>query len=84
MTERYTREAHDAYVEAEEAKKAKEEQDHKERSERETARRAWVNDGGSAADFERNWSRLRDEGRAERVKDADRRAREGMRETSRI
>jgi hypothetical protein len=40
---------------------------------------AWVGDGGSEADFEREWPTLRDEGRRRRVVDADRRAREEMR-----
>ena len=35
-------------------------------------------DGGKAADFEKAWPELRDEGRRQRVLDADKRAREEM------
>lgn len=78
MGKRYTKEMHEAHVEAEEKRKAAEEQAHKDRTEKETARRAWTADGGNAADFEREWPTLRDEGRRRRVVDADRRAREAM------
>jgi hypothetical protein len=47
--------------------------------ERELLLRAWKADGGSEADFRREWPRLRDEARRQRVLDADRRAREEMR-----
>ena len=47
--------------------------------ERESARKAWISDGGNAADFEREWPKLRNQGRRQRVIDADRRAREAMR-----
>ena len=46
--------------------------------EKETARKAWIRDGGSEADFEKAWPKLRDEGRRLRVMDADRKARETM------
>ena len=41
-------------------------------------------DGGREGDFEREWPRLRDEGRRGRVVDADKRAREAQRSVSRI
>jgi hypothetical protein len=79
MTEHYTKEMHEAHAEAEETRKAEEERKRQERSERETARRAWLADGGREADFEKAWPKLRDEGRRQRVMDADKRARQEMR-----
>jgi hypothetical protein len=79
MTEHYTAEMHQAHVEVEEKRRAEEEQQRQERSERETARRAWLADGGREADFEKAWPKLRDEGRRQRVMDADKRARQEMR-----
>ena len=79
MTEKYTKEMHEAYRKEQDAKAAKEEEKRRERTEEETARRAWQADGGAEADFQREWPRLRDEGRRRRVVDADRRAREMMR-----
>jgi hypothetical protein len=79
MTERYTAEMHQAHVEAEEKRKAEEERQRLERSEKETARRAWLADGGRAGDFEREWPGLRNEARRRRVVDADREAREAQR-----
>jgi hypothetical protein len=78
MTEEYTAEMHQAYVEAEEKRKAEEDEQRQQRSEKESARKAWIHDGGSAADFEKAWPGLRNEGRRQRVIDADRRAREAM------
>jgi hypothetical protein len=46
-----------------------------------SAFRAWVADGGRAEDFEKEWPKLRDEGRRRRVVDADKRARETMRQS---
>jgi hypothetical protein len=46
--------------------------------EKESARRAWLADGGRGADFEKEWPELRDEGRRQRVMSADRHARETM------
>jgi hypothetical protein len=82
----YTREMHEAFRKALDAKAAKEEEARNARMEKETARKAWIRDGGSAADFEKAWPAMRDEGRRLRVMDADRRAREEMRNgtTSRI
>lgn len=78
MSGKYTAEQHAAFVEAEEKRKAKEEQERRERVEKESARLAWVRDGGRAEDFEQQWVQIRDEGRRRRVVDADRRAREEM------
>jgi hypothetical protein len=78
MTEKYTKEMHEAYRQEQDEKAAKEEEKRRESME-EAARRAWLVDGGSEADFQREWPKLRDEGRRRRVVDADRRAREMMR-----
>jgi hypothetical protein len=77
--ERYTLEDHEAYRKEQDAKAAKEEEARNARIEKENARRAWKADGGSEADFEKAWPKLRDGGRRQRVMDADRRAREEMR-----
>jgi hypothetical protein len=79
MSGRYTQEMYQADLKAREEAKAKEEQERKEATEKESARRAWLADGGSEADFEKEWPKLRDEGRKRRVMDADRTAREQMR-----
>jgi hypothetical protein len=76
--ERYSLEDHEAYRKEQDEKAAKEAVERRERTEKETARRAWLADGGSEADFQREWPKLRDEGRRQRVVDADRRAREMM------
>jgi hypothetical protein len=76
--ERYTLEDHEAYRQEQDEKAAKEAEERRERTEKESARRAWLADGGKEADFQREWPRLRDEGRRRRVVDADRRARETM------
>jgi hypothetical protein len=82
----YTKEMHEAYRKEQDEKAAKEAQERGQRMERANARRAWLADGGSEADFEKAWPSLRDEGRRWRMMDADRRAREAMRNgtTSRI
>jgi hypothetical protein len=84
--ERYTREDFERYREEQDEKAAKEAEERQERTEKESARRAWLADGGREADFEKEWPQLRDEGRRRRVMDADARAREAMRNgtTSRI
>jgi hypothetical protein len=74
--ERYTLEDYEAYRKEQDEKAAKAEEERLARTEKETARRAWLADGGNAGDFEREWPKLRDEGRRRRVIDADRRARE--------
>lgn len=76
--ERYTLEDFEAYRKGQDEKVAKQEEERRERTEKESARRAWLADGGSAADFEREWPKLRDEGRRRRVMDADKHARETM------
>ena len=76
--ERYTLEDHEAYRKEQDEKAAKEEEARNARMEKEAARRLWLADGGREADFEREWPKLRDEGRRRRVVDADRRARETM------
>lgn len=76
--EHYTLEDHEAYRKEQDEKAAKEADERRERTEKETARRAWLADGGTEADFQREWPKLRDEGRRRRVVDADRRAREAM------
>jgi hypothetical protein len=82
----YTKEMHEAYRKEQDEKAAKEAQERGRWMERANARRAWLADGGSETDFEKAWPSLRDEGRRRRVMDADRRAREAMRNgtTSRI
>jgi hypothetical protein len=84
--ERYTLEDFEAYRKEQDEKAAKEEEARNARMEKETARKAWIRDGGSAADFEKAWPAMRDEGRRRRVMDADRQARELQRNgtTSRI
>jgi hypothetical protein len=82
MAGRYTLEQFEAYRKEQDEKAAKEEQERRERTEKESARRAWLADGGRAADFEKAWPGLRDEGRRRRVVDADRHAREAMRESN--
>jgi hypothetical protein len=74
--QRYTLEDHEAYRKEQDEKAAKEEEARNARMEKESARRAWLADGGSDRDFEKAWPKLRDEGRRRRVVDASRRARE--------
>ena len=76
--ERYTLDDHEAYRKEQDEKAAKEAEEHREQMEKDSARRVWLADGGREADFEREWPKLRDEGRRRRVVDADRRAREEM------
>jgi hypothetical protein len=76
--ERYTLEDHEAYRREQDEKAKKEEEANREKTERESARRAWIADGGREADFEKEWPKLRDEGRRERVLHADQKARETM------
>jgi hypothetical protein len=74
----YTKEMHEAYRKEQDEKAAKEAQECGQRMESANARRAWLADGGSEADFEKAWPSLRDEGRRRRMMDADCRARETM------
>jgi hypothetical protein len=76
--ERYTLEDHEAYRQEQDEKAAREAEERREQMEKESARGAWLADGGNQEDFEREWPKLRDEGRRRRVVDADRRARETM------
>jgi hypothetical protein len=84
--ERYTLEDFEAYRKEQDEKAAREEEARNARMEKEAARKAWIRDGGSAADFEKAWPAMRDQARRERVLNAERRAREAMRNgtTSRI
>jgi hypothetical protein len=86
MSGTYTKAMYEQFRKEQDEKAAREEEAHNARMEKESARRAWLADGGSAADFEKAWPELRDEGRRRRVMDADRRARQEMRNgaTSRI
>ena len=66
----YTKEMHETYRKEQEEKASKEsqERDHRrQRMERANARRAWLADGGSEADFDKAWPSLRDEWRRRRV-----------------
>ena len=75
----YSIEMHEQFRKEQDEKAAREEEARNGRMEKENARRAWLADGGSEVDFQREWPKLRDEGRRRRVMDADRRAREEMR-----
>jgi hypothetical protein len=79
MSGTYSKEMHEAYRKEQDEKAAKEEEARTARMEKESARRAWLADGGREADFEKAWPGLRDAVRKQRVMDADRRAREEMR-----
>ena len=79
MGPKYTLEDQEEYRRKVDEKAAKEEEAPRERTEKESAKQAWMRDGGREADFEKEWPSLRDEGRRRRVVDADRRAREVMR-----
>jgi hypothetical protein len=79
MVENYTAEMHEEYRRKVDEQAAKEEEANRERTEKESARRAWLADGGRVADFEKEWPKLRDVGRRRRVMDADKHAREQMR-----
>jgi hypothetical protein len=70
MSGKYTKEMHEPYRKEQDEKAAKEEQERRERTEKESARQAWLAEGG------------RDEGRR-RVVDAARRAREESKLTPR-
>ena len=62
MSERYTMEQFLADKEAREK-----EQERRERTEKGEARRAWKDEGSSEEDFEREWPKIRDEGRRRRI-----------------
>jgi hypothetical protein len=79
MGEMYTQEDHEEYRRKVDEQAKKEEEARREKMERETARRAWLADGGKEGDFEKAWPKLHDEGRRRRVMDADKHAREMQR-----
>jgi len=79
MSERYTAEMADAYLREKTQREAAEERERRERAEKRSAKKAWTEDGGAEDDFERRWAGIRDEARARRIADADRRAREAQR-----
>lgn len=76
---KYTAEMADAYLRARREEEAAKERIKQARFEKESAKKAWTEDGGAEEDFERLWPAMRDEARARRVADADRRAREAQR-----
>jgi len=78
MTEKYTKEMHEAYRKEQGERAKKEAEERREQMEKDSARRVWLADGGREADFKKEWPKLRDEGRRRRVVDADRAAREEM------
>jgi hypothetical protein len=82
MGEPYTKEDFLEYRRKVDEKAKKEEEAKRERTEKESARRAWLADGGSEADFEKEWPSLRNQARRKRVIDADKRVREEMRASS--
>jgi hypothetical protein len=73
----YTQADHEEYRRKVDEQAKKEEEANRERTAKESARRAWLADGGSGGDFEKAWPELRDEGRRRRVMDADKHARGG-------
>jgi hypothetical protein len=75
----YTAADHERYRKEQDEKVAREAGERTQRMEKETARRAWLADGGRETDFEKAWPQLRDEGRRRRVLDTDKQAREAMR-----
>jgi hypothetical protein len=79
MGEKYTREQFEADLAARQEREAKEAQEAREKTEKESAKKAWLADGGNAGDFEKEWPTLRDQARRDRVLNADKRAREAMR-----
>jgi hypothetical protein len=81
MAGKYTLEQFEADKQAREEREARAEEARRERAEKGAAKAAWLRDGGSARDFEREWPTLRDEARKKRVMDADSRARERQRHT---
>jgi hypothetical protein len=72
MSETYD---HAAYRREVEQRERREAEALRESTERERAYHAWVQDGGSPADFEREWPKLR----TRRIMDADEQAREAQR-----
>jgi hypothetical protein len=79
VTEKYTKEMHEEFRRRQDEQAAREDEERTERMEKESARCAWLADGGREEDFKQAWPKLRDEGRRRRVMDADKHAREMMR-----
>jgi hypothetical protein len=86
MSGKYTIDMYEQFRREQDEKAAKAEEERLARTEKESARRAWLADGGKEADFEKAWPGHRDAARKQRVMDADRAGREEMRSgtTSRI
>jgi hypothetical protein len=61
MTEKYTASMHEAYVKEQDAKAERERADLIERSEKASARAEYLNGGGTAAEFEKDWPAIRRE-----------------------
>jgi hypothetical protein len=78
MSGTYTLEDFEAYRKEQDEKAKKKEEANRERTEKESARKAWIRDGGAEADFEKEWPSLRNQARRERVLNADQKARESM------
>jgi hypothetical protein len=79
MAGKYTLEEFMADKQAREEREVKEARERKERQEKQNARRAYLAEGGTEAEFERAWPEMREEARRRRVMDAEREAREGQR-----
>lgn len=79
MAGKYTLEQFEANRQARQEREAREAEERKERVAKEAARRAWLRDGGSERDFERQWPEMRVEARRRRIADADSRARAAQR-----
>ena len=77
--QKYTKEQFERDLKARQEREAKEAQERREQTQKASAMRAWIRDGGAEADFEREWPKLRDEGRRRRVVDADQGARANQR-----
>jgi hypothetical protein len=67
VSERYTKEMYEEYRKEQDEQAAREQEECRERTEKESACKAWLDDGGRVEDFEREWPKLRDEGRSRRV-----------------
>jgi hypothetical protein len=79
VSKRYTLEQFEADKQAREERETREREERQEKTAKDTARRAWLRDGGSERDFERAWPEMRDQARKQRIMDADSRARASQR-----
>ena len=59
MSEKYTLEEHQQYVEEQQRKTKEAEQARREQTEKATAKRDWIAAGGNEGDFEREWPEIR-------------------------